>query len=365
MKYFYFYFFIISFSFSFLINALFLRFSKTLGIRDKKETIIRWASTSKPAFGGISFFIVFLISITCYSMFFQSQEVFWNKRVLGLLGTTTLAFIIGLADDAYNTTPILKLLAQIVCGISLCFSGIFIGIFSSMFLNYAFTVLWVVSIMNSLNLLDNMDAIAAIVSMTIFFTAAMLIYQSGSTNNFHFLILVGLISSLLGFICFNWHPSKLYMGDTGSQMLGLLLAAIGIIYFWNNSTSESDTLSTSKQLIIVCIAYILPITDTTTVIVNRILKKKSPFIGGRDHTTHNLFFRGVTEKRIALIFAAIGIVGSTLIFIIERKIKEWDLNNMLLFSIFPITIFLSLFIITKLKSTKPSTEVESADTLSK
>ena len=360
MTFFYVLFFIASFTFSFLINTLFLKFSKTLGIRDKNETVIRWASTSKPALGGISFFLVFLISLASYSIFFQTKEVLWNTRVVGLLGTTTIAFMMGLADDAYNTKPFLKFFVQIICGAILCYSGIHIGIFPSMALNYILTIFWVVGIMNSINMLDNMDAIATVVSISIFSNAIMLIYLSGAgSNNIHFLILIGLVASLFGFLVFNWHPSKLYMGDTGSQILGLLLAAIGIIYFWNDSSSLRNSISISKQLVIVAIGFALPLADTTIVFINRVLQKKSPFVGGRDHTTHNLFFRGITEKRIALIFAAIGVVGIILIFIIEKRINEWDTTHFAIFSLFPITIFITLFSLTKIKKNTRNRETTS------
>ncbi|MBI4930688.1 MAG: undecaprenyl/decaprenyl-phosphate alpha-N-acetylglucosaminyl 1-phosphate transferase [Bacteroidetes bacterium] len=349
MAIFYIIFFLCAFGFSFLINALFLRFAHTLGIRDKKETIIRWASTSKPAFGGISFYIVFLISLTCYSMFFQAQEVLWNKKVVGLLGTATLAFMMGLADDAYNTKPLLKLFVQILCGAILCYSGIHIGIFEDMFLNYLITILWVVGIMNSVNMLDNMDAIASVVSIFIFSTAGMLIYSSGAHNNIHFLILIGLVGSISGFLIFNWHPSKLYMGDTGSQIIGLMLASIGIIYFWNDSTSLSNIIQPSKQIMVVATAFILPIADTTIVVLNRMLKGHSPFVGGRDHTTHNLFFIGITEKRIAVLFGGIGFVSLVIVYIIETKVTSWGIEEFSLFSIFPITVFFFLFAITKVK----------------
>jgi len=350
MIYFYITFFACAFLFSFLINALFLRFARTLGIRDKKETVIRWASTSKPALGGISFYIVFLISLACYSMFFEAQEVLWNKKVVGLLGTATLAFMMGLADDAYNTKPLLKLFVQILCGAILCYSGIHIGIFENMFMNYVITILWVVGIMNSVNMLDNMDAIATIVSVFIFATAAMLIFLSGTHhNNIHFLILVGLIGSLSGFLIFNWHPSKLYMGDTGSQVIGLMLAAIGIIYFWNDSTSMNNSISVSKQLLTVAITFILPLADTTIVVLNRLLAMRSPFVGGRDHTTHNLFFRGVTERRIAVLFGGIGFCALIIIYIIETKITSWGIEQFSLFSIFPISVFFFLFATTRMK----------------
>ncbi len=349
MEIFYIVFFLCAFGFSFLINALFMRFAHTLGIRDKKETVIRWASTSKPAFGGISFFIVFLMSLACYSMFFEAQEVLWNKKVVGLLGTATLAFMMGLADDAYNTKPLLKLFVQILCGLILCYSGIHIGIFENMFVNYLVTILWVVGIMNSVNMLDNMDAIAAIVSIFIFSTAAMTIWSAGAENNIHFIILTGLVGSLLGFLVFNWHPSKLYMGDTGSQVIGLMLAAIGIIYFWNDSASLNNEIVPSRQILIVAIAFILPIADTTIVVLNRLLEKRSPFVGGRDHTTHNLFFRGITEKRIAVLFGGIGAASMVLVYIIESYFSTWGIEEFSLFSIFPITVLFFLFAITKLR----------------
>jgi len=349
MTYFYIIFFAAAFLFSFLINALFLRFASTLGIRDKKETVIRWASTSKPAFGGISFYIVFLISLTSYSMFFPAEEVLWNKKVVGLLGTATLAFMMGLADDAYNTKPLLKLFVQILCGAILCYSGIHIGIFSNMMMNYILTILWVVGIMNSVNMLDNMDGIATIVAIFIFSTAGMLIYISGAHNNIHFLMLIGLVGSLLGFLIFNWNPSKLYMGDTGSQVIGLMLASIGIIYFWNNSASMNDSISISKQLLTVSVAFILPLADTCIVIINRLLEKRSPFIGGRDHTTHNLFYRGITEKRIAVLFGGIGFCSLIIVYIMETKITTWGIEEFSLFSIFPITVFFFLFAVTKMK----------------
>ena len=350
MSYFYLAFFAASFMFSFLINSLFLRFSRNLGIRDNKETVIRWASTSKPAFGGISFYIVFLLSFASYSMFFEAQEVLLNKKIVGLLGTVTLAFMMGLADDAYNTRPFLKLFVQILCASILCYSGIHIGIFSNMTLNYVVTILWIVGIMNSVNMLDNMDSIAAIVAIMIFATAGLLIYLSNSgVNNVYFLILIGLIGSLSGFMIFNWHPSKLYMGDTGSQVIGLLLAIIGIIYFWNDSASTGEATSITRQLVIVLSAFILPIADTTIVVINRLSKKQSPFVGGKDHTTHNLFFRGITEKRIAVLFAGIGFISLLSIYYIQTQITSWEANDVLIFSSFPFSIFISLFGITKIK----------------
>ena len=139
------------------------------------------------------------------------------------------------------------------------------------------------------------------------------------------------------------------MGDTGSQVIGLMLAAIGIIYFWNDSASPGTALSVSKQLIIVATAFILPLADTFIVVMNRLLEKRSPFIGGRDHTTHNLFFRGITEKRIAILFGGIGVCSLILVYIMETQLPQWGIEEFSLFSIFPISVFFFLFAVTKTK----------------
>lgn len=332
-----------------MINALFLRFAHTLGIRDKKETVIRWASTSKPALGGISFFIVFLLSLAAYSMFFESQPILRHKDIAGLMATASMAFIMGLADDAYNTRPLLKLFVQVLCGLVLCYSGIYIRFFDSMVGNYLLTILWTVGMMNSLNMLDNMDAIATVVSIFIFAASALSVYHYVGAQHIHFFILTGLTAALLGFLVFNWHPSKLFMGDTGSQLIGLMLAAMGIQYFWNVPGQTEPAPELSRQLMLVFITFILPIADTSIVVFNRIMERRSPFIGGRDHTTHFLFFRGVTEKRVALLFSLIGIISCGLVYMIHTHYTTWSMEEFSLLSIFPFTIMFGLFAVTRLK----------------
>jgi UDP-GlcNAc:undecaprenyl-phosphate GlcNAc-1-phosphate transferase len=99
----------------------------------------------------------------------------------------------------------------------------------------------------------------------------------------------------------------------------------------------------------VAIAFVLPLADTTIVVLNRLLEKRSPFIGGRDHTTHHLFFRGITEKRIAILFGGIGFCSLVLVYIMETKLTHWGIEEFSLFSIFPISVFFFLFAVTKTK----------------
>ena len=108
---------------SFLINGLLLKFASNLGIRNSPETIIRWSPQSKPSLGGISFFLIFLLSIASYPIFFEQHFISFNKQLLGMMAASTLAFLMGLSDDAYNTKPILKLSIQISCEFILIFTG--------------------------------------------------------------------------------------------------------------------------------------------------------------------------------------------------------------------------------------------------
>jgi UDP-GlcNAc:undecaprenyl-phosphate GlcNAc-1-phosphate transferase len=327
---------------SFLINSLFLKFASNLGIRNSADTIIRWSPKAKPALGGISFFLVFLLSIACYPIFFEQQSFLINKKLLGILGASTLAFLMGLSDDAYNTRPLLKLFAQIACGLILVFSGTYISIFSNQYFDYALTVFWVVGLMNSINMLDNMDAITTLVSITIIMNALFILYLNSDAHNIHILLLIGVMCSLIGFLYFNWHPSKMFMGDTGSQFLGLFLATMGIIYFWNTPDYHGKLIQ-SKQFFVTILAFAIPIIDTTSVVINRLSKRKSPFIGGKDHTTHSLFFMGVTEKRIAILFLGICFVSMFFNFLIIRFIENWNYIHICLFSIYFGALFWLLY----------------------
>lgn len=345
-------FFICSVSFSFLINSLFLRFFHTLGIRNKNDgTVIRWGAQSKPAIGGLSFYILFLISVACYSFFFNPSQVFYNMKFVGLIISMAIGFIIGLYDDAYDTRPFLKFFAQFICALVLIFTGIYIQIFQDEYLNYLITVFWVVGIMNSINMLDNMDAITTIVAINIVLGSILLIILHHDFENMHLIILIGVLSSLFGFIYYNWNPSKMYMGDTGSQFLGVFLAAMGIMYFWNDSYSVQP-IAPMKQVFTAVLAFLLPIIDTTVVVMNRISKGKSPFVGGKDHTTHSLAYLGLSDRMVATTFAILSFTSLCLIYYINQYLFDWSHLCTLFFSIYFLALLGFFFFITRHKKVK-------------
>ena len=338
--------------FSLLTNSLFLKFVRTLGMRKMDaETIIRWGPKSKPALGGFNFYIVFLLCITANSVFFDPNQFFLNKEFVGLLLCTTLAFIVGLTDDAYDTRPLLKLAGQITCGVILILTGNYISITGSLYFNYFLTIIWVVGIMNSINMLDNMDAITSVVSMCIMLCCLLVMATEYEyVGNIYFILLLGGVAALIGFLRFNWHPSKMYMGDTGSQFLGALLSAVSIIFLWNfrnNPAAPWDFLHFTRNLILVALAFIMTITDTSIVIINRIMNGHSPFVGGKDHTTHNLARLGLSDSSVALVFFGVSFLSVLIIWCILRFSGEWKIEHTFLFGGYFLAVLTTFFLLTR------------------
>jgi UDP-GlcNAc:undecaprenyl-phosphate/decaprenyl-phosphate GlcNAc-1-phosphate transferase len=338
-------FFFISFIFSLLINYILLRFSQTLGMRGAESRQVRWNPNEKPSLGGISFYVIFLFSFI-FILLISNKNLSFDIQIIGILIASTMAFIMGLADDAFNTQPLLKFLTQLVCGLVILFSGHSITLFQNQFLNYILTVLWVVGLMNSINMLDNMDGITSIVSILICLFMVSVNVSLYNTSSYSNILNLGLLGALCGFLVYNFHPSKMFMGDSGSQFLGLFLAIMGIDHCWNNpDVLHHNSLSITK-LVIVALVFILPLTDTFTVVTNRLKAGNSPFIGGKDHTTHHLFFKGITEKRIAILFFIIGLLATILAYRLIFSFSFW----LLYLSIFYIVlVFVTLYLNTVLK----------------
>ncbi len=275
-----------------------------------------------------------------------------NVQHIGILIAAGMAFLMGLSDDAYNTNALLKFLVQVACGGVLIITGTYISFFDIAVFNYILTILWVVAVMNSINMLDNMDGITTIVSAFIIFCAISAAWLSPTLNHFHITSMIGVVGALIGFLFYNWNPSKMFMGDTGSQFLGFFLAAVGIIYFWNNQAIGVSDEAISKQLVIVLIAFVIPISDTLTVIINRLRRGQSPFVGGKDHTTHHISYLGLSDRNVAQIFAGIATISFILVNIIVNVYKVWDVKYTMLFGSWFIIVFGVLFGITQLPKTK-------------
>lgn len=340
--------------FSYMLNKILLRFSKNFGVDSRQsQNLVRWASTSKPTTGGISFYITFLVA-SLVLLLLRPEELEMSNRFLGLFLSATLAFLIGFADDAYGTHPRAKFLGQIACGGILLAFGIHIEFFSLyheylLVLDYLLTVLWVVGMMNSLNMLDNMDGVTATIAITIAMSSLnMLISSEGLGLMFY--ALTAIIGSFVGFLFWNWRPAKVYMGDTGSMFIGMVAAFLGIIYFWNTK-SAPDNVSHLRMGLIPLMVFIVPIMDTTFVTVARLARGSSPFVGGKDHLTHNLARLGVPEMLVPVTLGIVSVISGGLAFYAYKLIPEWQPFYSLLFALYPVVLF-GLFTLLYIRGTK-------------
>jgi len=291
---------------SLICNELLLRFSQSLGIRNKNDITIRWANESKPSLGGVSFFVSFVFGSIGYAIVFNNENVFQNIEFVGLFAASVFAFVMGLSDDAYNTKPLVKLSVQILCGVILTVTQTIIHITGNYWIDCTITVVWVVAIMNSLNMLDNMDGITGTTVLFILIACLMSdILLSQFHSNIWILTILVQIGAVLGFLRFNIHPSKLFMGDAGSQFIGLFTAFFAVHDLW--SVGKITNLHPLTGMAITLIAFTPAFADTLTVVINRLRKGQSPMVGGKDHTTHHLVYAGLRDKMVWVVFLLIAI----------------------------------------------------------
>jgi UDP-GlcNAc:undecaprenyl-phosphate GlcNAc-1-phosphate transferase len=331
---------------SIICNTLLLRFSQSLGIRNKNNITIRWSAESKPSLGGVSFFVVFIFVSILFSILYSPQDVFHNRQYVGLLGAGCIAFAMGLSDDAYDTKPAFKLACQIGSGLCLALTGTCIHLFGNSIADVLLTVIFVVAVMNSLNMLDNMDGITGTVSL--FILVACLIsdfFLYDINKNIWSMAMIAQIGGLIGFLYFNLHPSKLFMGDAGSQFIALFVAAVSVNNLWN--IGETTQNHRWIGVIAVAIVFVASFSDTLTVIINRLKRGQSPLVGGKDHTTHHLVYSGRKDKQVWLIFFIISLVSLFFLFVLLYNTLQHRNTIILLTLLFPISIFISLFRVTK------------------
>ena len=241
--------------------------------------------------GGLAIYLGFMAgAITCMQL---------TKDVVGILVGGTIITIVGIADDIFQLTAKAKLLGQIVAALVLVGFGVriewlnnpFGGYFYLDYLSIPFTVFWVVSFTNVVNLMDGLDGLAAGVSAIASVTIILVALQQGLYPVA--VITAALAGATLGFVRYNFNPATIFMGDTGSLFLGYMLAAISIY----GAVKSAATIA----LIVPAIALGLPIMDTAFAIARRYLNGKPIFQPDKGHIHHRLLAMGFSQRQ-AVIF---------------------------------------------------------------
>lgn len=334
---------------SYIIGKFLIKKSHKFKFNKSNQDGVRFSSQTKPIYGGVIFYVIFVLSII-FSLVLSSDDQTINQLFTFLL-VGTIGFFIGLADDLVSPSPFFKFFGQSLVAGALIFLGVTVQVSSNEIVNGIITFVWVIGIMNSINLLDNMDAISGSVSTLVLIAVMVILLMSDSINFPIVILLAGTIGALLGFLKFNWNPSKMYMGDNGSQFLGAVLAVVGIMFFWNSSSPVVEV-SLQKSFWATVLAFLIPIIDTTTVFVNRIARGQSPFVGGSDHTTHHLFYLGLSVKQVALFLNFLTFISLGLSVYIVKFVDEWTITHTLVFGGYSLILFAMIYSTTKISKPK-------------
>lgn len=264
----------------------------------------RWGRRVIARLGGVAMFAGFVSSLLLY--------VPLDQRVLGLLAGVTLVFSLGLMDDLRRMPPYTKLVAQLLVGCLMVISGIQIRLVEWTWLSIPLSVFWFVLVMNAFNLLDNMDGLAAGVGAIAAGVCALHGVLSGQWMVAT--IAASVTGACLGFLRYNFPPAKIFMGDSGSHLLGLTLASLGLMGSWRHSTQLVSVLAVPTLVLAV------PIFDTCFVTIQRLAHRLHPFAGGTDHVSHRLAVLGLTARQTVL--ALYGVSASLgLLSIVSLELK--------------------------------------------
>ncbi|GAA3759937.1 MraY family glycosyltransferase [Microbacterium kribbense] len=321
-----------------------------IGLRYKLYPAIRQRdvhSTPTPRLGGVAMFlgVVAAFAVSAFTPYFQ---IFWSnpRQVYAILAAVLLTVLVGLADDLWDLDWMIKLAAQfLAAGIIAWFGQL--QIYSlpiggmtvpSAAVSFTLTVFAIVIVMNAVNFIDGLDGLVAgvcLIANVIFFAYSYFVVRdSGASSYFNLASFMAcvLVGICLGFLPMNWHPAKLFMGDSGALVLGLLMAtsAIAISGQFDPATLDPDEFGRSQLLgafmpILLPVAVvILPLLDFASAVFRRMRAGKSPFSPDRKHLHHRMLDMGHSTRESVLIFYAwTAIIGLSILLMYIGVGHDW------------------------------------------
>ncbi|MBI1737073.1 MAG: hypothetical protein HYR51_18030 [Candidatus Rokubacteria bacterium] len=256
----------------------------------------RWHRAPVATLGGVGIYAAFVATL----LVVQPDAA----AALPVVLMATVLFAMGFVDDLRPLTPYAKLVVQLLAAASVVASGTRLPWFDEASLNALVTIFWLVGITNAINLLDNIDGLAAGIAAIGSGFLVVNFFLSGQGEVA--VIPAALAGAALGFLVFNFHPASIFMGDSGSMFLGFALAGTALLSEYGRSRNVSAVLFTPVLILM------LPIFDTCLVAVTRRLSGRAITRGGRDHASHRLVALGVSERRAVLMLYGFALVCGTL-----------------------------------------------------
>ncbi len=258
----------------------------------------RWHTHSTPLLGGSGIFAGLLAGC---GVAVAVGALPASRELGGILGGCALLYAAGLVDDVFRLRPLAKLAAQVGAAALVLAAGVRVEIIGNDIAATALGIAWLVGMTNAFNLLDNMDGLAATlaaVACAFFAVDAYVTHPSRLTA----LLALAICFACLGFLPYNLRlrrPAAVFMGDSGSQVLGFGVAVLGLASSW---TVAGSTVAT---LLLPLLVLAVPILDTTLVTVVRLFEGRPVTQGGRDHTSHRLVYQGLSDKRAVVLLGAV------------------------------------------------------------
>ena len=252
-----------------------------------------------PRMGGLAIYVSFFVVL------FLSQSM--TQQLLGLFLGGTVLVIVGIIDDMKDIPAKVKLCGQIVAACIVVAFGVRVDFMTNIFHGDTFflsvfsipvTIIWIVSIINAVNLIDGLDGLAAGISIIAAITMAIVGYASGQAAMASMAMI--LIGATLGFLRYNFHPAKIFMGDTGSMFLGYNLAVFAVL-----GVAKSFTL---LSLVTPILVLAIPILDTLFAIIRRKMNHKPIFKPDKHHLHHCLLNYGFSHRDTVLIIYAVSAI---------------------------------------------------------
>ena len=260
-----------------------------------------------PFLGGVAVALAAGLAIVLIAPYIPLLGTLWDKGELPraavpfTLFMASLALILGLVDDRFDLTPLRKLIGQIVISVAFLAGTLSVGGSWDLFL-WPVGLLWMVGLLNAFNLLDNMDGVLSGVGTLIGLFLGGLSLKMGRPDLAALSLAAG--GASLGFLCFNFPPASIFLGDAGAFFIGLLMAGVG----WQLAGHEFLTFSSGTAAVVLILSY--PIFDVTFVTVTRFLERRPIYVGGIDHTTHRLHaILGPGHRTLWTVYALVTLSG--------------------------------------------------------
>ncbi|MGD0597572.1 MAG: MraY family glycosyltransferase [Sedimentisphaerales bacterium] len=300
-----------------LCKVIALRFH----IVDKPDDLVKTHKKPVAYLGGLGVLAGFIVGALCGIYLIRGQTVLSDvmRWLFGIIAGATIACLVGLIDDLLDISPTKKVLGQVVAASTLLFAGIWPDLSeivkslgwqtmsdtTEIMIGIPIVIFFVLGATNSLNLLDGLDGLCG--GVTVIITVGMLIlavrrstyaFSSERGDVARVIICLALVGGVCGFLPFNRHPAKIFMGDAGSMMLGFVSAAIMMLL----------ARIVPRWWIASVVVFGLPILDTGTALLRRFINKRPLFVSDRGHIYDQMIDRGIPLNRtVGICYALAGL----------------------------------------------------------